>query len=275
MEDTEGGKNWLLWVILVPVGMAAGVLVTKLVLQPRKTVQAVPAQEQAEAVTPAPAPEKPAAAGSSDYDLPGDEPAGGEAGIIWADKSASASQQGAKPGSAAGSGSGKGAQDPAVDPKEAKKYTGLGLVYGALTKATDKMLNNPKALAALLNNDYVVKGFMSRDTVKNATANSGSLANYLKNPANLNQFMAKSAVQRGINDQQMVSAAANSKLAMSLMDTPGGKALLRDPAAISAILQENPGMASLLSNPAVLNALVNNPKTAGVVTQIQMTNMPR
>ncbi|MEK7722218.1 MAG: hypothetical protein AAB359_07505, partial [Elusimicrobiota bacterium] len=139
----------------------------------------------------------------------------------------------------------------------------------------EKILNSPKAVTALLSNEYVVKGFMSRDTVKNATASSSALANYLKNPTNMSKFMGKEAVQRGINNQQLVNAVASSRLAGALLDTPGGRALLSDPRAIAEVLQANPALIDVLMNPAVLNALIQNPKTVGVVTQINMAGIAR
>ena len=102
-----------------------------------------------------------------------------------------------------------------------------------------------------------------------------SLANYLKNPANMNKFMGKEAVQRGINNQELVNTVATSGIAVALLDTPGGRALLNDPMAIAEILQANPGLVEVLKNPAILNALVSNPKTAGVVTSISMSGIPR
>ncbi|MDP2866450.1 MAG: hypothetical protein Q8O90_09420 [Elusimicrobiota bacterium] len=274
MKEGEQGKSWLIWLLIVPVAMAAGVLLTKWALQPGRAAPAAQAETQAEpsagAVNPFPAPAapKPAAADSAGYDLPGDEPAGGEAGIIWKDKPSaeSASREGSRPPAPAAPAAGK------QDPKESRT---LGFAYGALTEAAGKLLNNPKAVSALLNNEYVVKGFMSRDTVKNATRNSASLANYLKNPANMNKFMGKEAVQRGMNNQELVNAVATSGLVAAMIDTPGGRGLLKDPQAIAEVLQTNPGLIDVLTNPSILNALVSNPKTAGVVTQINMAGIPR
>ena len=39
MEEGEQGKSWLIWVLIVPVAMAAGVLLTKWALQPGKAVR--------------------------------------------------------------------------------------------------------------------------------------------------------------------------------------------------------------------------------------------
>lgn len=268
MEEEESGKSWLKWLIIVPAAMAAGMLLTKLILPPRKAAQAVPAEKKAEA-RPVPAASKiprPAVADSAAFDLPGDESAGAEAGTVWAKKAPSAAQKEVKAAPAPVS---------AADPGEAKKFQSLGLAYGALTKAAGKLLNNPKAVSALLNNDYVVKGFMSRDTVKNATASASSLASYLKNPANMEKFMGKEAVQRGIDDPQLVGAVASSKLTMSLLETPGGQALLKDPNAIAGILQANPALLEAFKNPAILNALVQNPKTAGIIGQVTMAGASR
>ncbi len=271
MEEGGQGKSWLIWALIVPVAMAAGVLLTKWALQPVKAVRTAPAEEQVqaqpEAASPAAAPggPRPATPDGAGYDLPGDEPSG-DAGIIWANKPAEtppSKEAAARPAAAAA----------AASPQDAKNSQGLGFAYGAISKAVEKLLDNPKAVSALLNNEYVVRGFMSRDTVKNATRNSAALANYLKNPANMNKFMGKEVVQRGMNNQQLVSAVASSALVGALLDTPGGKALLSDPLAIAEVLKANPGLIGVLRNPAILNALIENPKTAGVVTNISMQGL--
>ena len=266
MEEGDKGNSWLIWLIIIPVCVATGALLTKWALQPGKAGTA-PTEKHAEAVAPAAAavsvraaPAMPApAADTSASDLPGDEATGTDTSSLWANKPAAPAHKAAKAPEEAAA---------AVDPKEAKKNQKMGFVYGAISKAAEKLLNNPKALSALLNNDSIVKGFMSRDTVKAATANSASLAAYMKNPANLSQFMQKPAVQGGINDPQLVNAVASSKLAGALLDTPGGRALLNDPAAIAGIVQSNPEIVSVLTNPTILNALMQNPKTAGIVGQL-------
>jgi len=275
MEEGEQGKSWLIWVLIVPVAMAAGVLLTKWALQPGKTAPAAPAETRAEALAeavppfPAPAAPKPAASNSAGYDLPGDEPSG-DAGIIWANKPAET----ASPKEAASSSARPAAGgDPAAKPMDPKESRSMGLAQGAISKAVEKLMNSPKAVSAILNNEYVVKGFMSRDTVKNATRDSASLANYLKNPANMNKFMGKDVVQRGMNNEELVNAVASSGIVAALLDTPGGKALLNDPEAIAGVIQVNPGLAKVMTNPTILNALITNPKTSGVVTQINMGGM--
>lgn len=279
MEEEEQGRSWLIWVLIVPVAMAAGVLLTKWALQPGKAARHAPAAEQAAAAVPAgrPAPaapqnSKPAASDGAGYDLPGDEPAG-DTGIIWADKPSAAapSKDGARP---APTQSAAPAPEAAAAPGDEKKSRTLGFARGAISKAVEKLMNNPKAVSALLNNEYVVKGFMSRDTVKNATASAASLANYMKNPANMNSFMGKGVVRNGMNNQQLVNAVAGSQLVGALLDTPGGRALLNDPNAMGEVLKANPGLVSVITNPAILNALIENPKTAGVVTQINLAGIP-
>ena len=212
--------------------------------------------------------QRPAAAPAENapYDLPGDEPDSGEPQLSWGKDPAAG-----RPGAGAPAAS----QAAGEDPKEAKKSFGMGLAYGALTAAAGKLLDNPKAMSALFNNDYVVKGFMSRDTVKEATANSAALAKYLGNPANMAKFMAKEPVQRGMGNRELVSALASSKLVGAMLDTPGGKALLKDPNAMAGVLKTNPGLINVLSNPVMLEALMNNPKTAGVVTQITISGAGR
>ena len=267
MEEEGKGGGWLKWIIIIPVCMAAGALLTKWALKPLSSTRFV--QAQAVASVPASTAQQapaPAVPDNSGYELPGDEPAGAEAAVVWSNKPSSPAGQGARP---------EAAPAPAADPKEEKRSRAMGFAYGALSKAAAKLLDNPKAVSALLNNNYVVKGFMARDTVKAATANAASLSAYLKNPANLSQFVSKPAVQGGMNDQQLVNALASSRLAGALMDTPGGKALLKDPAAITDIINANPGILKVLTTPAVLNALIQNPKTAGIVGNINMASAGR
>lgn len=287
MEEGEQGKSWLIWVLIVPVAMAAGVLLTKWALHPGKGARpAVEVQEQTPTEAPAPftqAAAKPAAAVSVPDDLPGDEPSG-DAGIIWANKPAgvagpgedvSSGSGGASSGGGGSSTASRPAAEPASKPEDAKKSRSMGMAYGAISKAVGKLMNNPGAVAALLNNKYVVNGFMSRDTVKNATRNSASLSAYLKNPANLNNFMGKDVVRSGMNNQELVNAVAGSQLVGALMDTPGGRALLNDPNALGEVMKANPALVGVITNPTILNALIENPKTAGVVTQINMGGLPR
>ncbi|MBI5742979.1 MAG: hypothetical protein HY952_00355 [Elusimicrobia bacterium] len=257
MEEEKEGNNWLLWLLIVPVCMAAGALAVKLMLGPRGPA-ATPAAPTAAASSAEPAPFSSAAAtpaaapAETSFDLPGDERQA-DPSLSWGEpKAQERAPADAQPA----------AKESSAD---AKKSRDLGLAYGALTKLADKLLGNPKALSAVFNNDYVVKGFMSRDTVKNATANKASLAAYMKNPKNLSEFMSKSPVQRGLNNSALVSELAASKLASALLDTPGGKALLSDPAAITDIIKTNPELLGVLTNPSVIGALSKNPKTAGVV----------
>lgn len=264
MEEGETGKSWVVWLLLVVAGMTAGALLTKWVVG--RPVRSAPAPTPAaEMASPAPAaPAAPAVIAVSEqqpFDLPGDEPEG-DAAVVWG-KTAAAPAETAPAASARPAA-------PAASPADEKTSREKGFVYGALSKAAEKLLRNPKALAALFNNEYVVKGFMSRDTVKSATANKASLAAYLSNPANLSKFISKPAVQGGINNQQLVNVMASTKLVGGLMDTPGGKALLNDPVAIAGILKANPELASLLSNPSIAMAMAQNPKTAGMMTQIQL-----
>lgn len=265
MEEGNTGKSWVVWVLLVAAGMTAGAFITKWAVG--RSGRGAPVSPQAAART-APAPESPAetepepAPVETAFDLPGDEPEG-NAAVVWG-KTASA------PAPAAPAASARNAQPAKASAVDDDKSRETGFVYGALSKAAEKLLRNPKALAALFNNDYVVKGFMSRDTVKSATANKASLAAYLSSPANLSKFMSKPAVQGGINNQQLVNVMASTKLVGNLMDTPGGKALLNDPVAIAGILKANPELASLLSNPSIAMAMAQNPKTAGMMSQIQL-----
>lgn len=265
MEEGEKSKGWLVWVIVIPLCMALGAVATRWAMKPFSKPSGPPppaAQAQAPQAAPVPAEAPPA----DNFELPGDEAEGKEAEVVWS-KPGAAAPQPAKTAAAP-------EPAPAPDAGDSKKDQSLGLAYGALTKATEKLLGNPKAIKALLSNDYVVKGFMSRDTVKKATASSASLAAYLKNPDNLSQFMGKSVVQRGINNQQLVDAVASSKLAGALLDTPGGRALLKDTDAIGEIMRENPAMVNVLTNPVLLNALMQNPKTAEVAAQIGASGNP-
>lgn len=257
----QNGKGWLIWILIVPAAVAAGAFMTKWALHGHKK----PAPAAVEAPAEPQPDQKPAPADTAAYDLPGDEPEGQEVSISWGKPAAPAG----------GPAAGGQAAVAAAAPEDAKEKFGLGAAYGALTKAADALVGNPKALSALFNNDYVVKGFMSRDTVKKATANSASLAAYLKNPANISKFMAKSPVQRGMNDSGAVNAVASSKLVGAMLDTPGGKALLNDPTAMAEIFKANPELAKVMANPTLIAALAGNPKTSGLVTQLTLSGMGR
>lgn len=258
----EKGKGWLIWLLIVPAAVAAGALATKWVMHGAKGAPALPPPAAEAPARPAPAAPPPAPA--EPYELQGDEPEAQEASVSWGKQAATA-----------GAPAGGEAPAPEASPADAKKSFGMGAAYGALTKAADALIGNPKALAALFNNDYVVKGFMSRDTVKRATANSASLAAYLKNPANLSKFMAKAPVQRGLNDRAAVNAVASSKLVGAMLDTPGGQALLKDPTAVAEIVKANPELASVLANPNLMAALAGNPRTSGIVTQMMVSGRGR
>lgn len=260
-EEGAGGTHWMVWVLVIGVSMAIGALAVRWAIGPRPVLSpassAAPASAPASAATAretvqAKAPDQ------SQFDLPGDEQQG-DSSIMW-------SKQSAKP---AETQTGQSAPETPAAPAEAGKSRELGFVKNALTKAAEKLLDNPKALAALFNNDYVVKGFMSRDTVRSATASKASLSAYLSDPRNLNQFMAKPAVQRGLNDQQLTAAMASTKLVAALMDTPGGKALLADQNAVTKVINANPALVTVLSNPGVASALAANPKTAGVLGSVR------
>ncbi|MEI7530276.1 MAG: hypothetical protein WCK76_15165, partial [Elusimicrobiota bacterium] len=257
--------GWVMW-ILIPVCLVLTVLVTKWVLKPRSSVPAgvteqytggnadevVMAQNrQAEAEKPYSPPEQ-------------NVPSKPVFETVKEEQAAPQSQAAVSPAPER-----KAApEEVSVAGRTAKEQRNSGLAYGFLTKAVGKLMNNPKAVAALLNNKYVVNGFMSRDSVKAATGSSAALASYLKNPKNTAQFMNKPVVQAGLNNQQLFDAVAGSKLAAALLDTPGGKALLSDPSALSDILTANPDMVGVISNPKVLGALTHNPKTAGAVGSI-------
>jgi hypothetical protein len=257
MQDEEKGTHWMVWVLVVAVSMAIGALAVKWVLGSRPA----PVEQAASAAAaPAAAEPAPAAAGQaqdrSQFDLPGDEQEG-DSSVVWGKNLAAAKEAPAASDSAAPSA-------PAA-PVDVKKSRQLGLVKNALSAAAEKLLDSPKALAALFNNDYVVKGFMSRDTVRGATANKAALAAYLKNPANLSAFMAKPVVQRGLKNQELVGVMASTKLVGALLDSPGGKALLADGKLLSEVVRENPSLAMALANPAIASAMAKNPKTAGVL----------
>lgn len=263
MQDDETGTHWMVWVLVVLVSMAIGALAVKWVLGPvPAAVQpAAQASESAPAAAPAAKPAPEPAPDRSHFDLPGDEQEG-DSSVVWG-KTQGASRA-ADSSAAAVTDS---AQAPS-SPADAKKSRQLGLVKNALSAAAEKLLDNPRALAALFNNDYVVRGFMSRDTVRGATANKAALAAYLKNPANLSAFMAKPVVQRGLKSQELTATMASTKLVGALLDSPGGKALLADQAAVSEVIRVNPALVDVLANPAVMAALANNPKTAGVLGQV-------
>lgn len=265
--ESEGG-GWLKWLLIAPLCAAAGALLVRAALHrspapaPAAAPQAVertavPAAPAAPEAMPAPAAAAaaPAAkAAGGDGELQSDDYTTGEAGVVWG---------GAKPADAPARPAAAAAATAApADPAQAKKDTGTGFMYGALTKLSGKLLDNPKAMTALFNNEYVVKGFMSRDTVKQATASKASLAAYLSNPANVSKFMSKAPVQEGLKRPELLKLMAGTKMVSQMMDTPGGKALSQDPEALAQVVASNPALVSLLTDPAVLAALMSNPKTA-------------
>ncbi|OIO01867.1 MAG: hypothetical protein COX65_00955 [Elusimicrobia bacterium CG_4_10_14_0_2_um_filter_56_8] len=266
MQEGDRDRSWLIWLIIVPVCMALGALLVRWALHPGSK-QPAPPKQQAAAAAPDlfKAQPAPAAQDNSDFDLPGDEPDNASAAVLWTDKPSF------QPGERTRTAKPRGEEAAPADaaPADPKKDRKMGFAFGALSKAAEKLLNNPRAVGALLNNDYIVKGFMSRDTVKKATASSSSLAAYLKNPKNLSDFMNKPAVQGGMNSNELVNTLASSKLTLALMDTPGGRALLKDPNAIGEILQANPDLVGVLTNPNVLSALTQNPRTAAIIGQIR------
>jgi hypothetical protein len=264
MEE-EQKSGWAIWV-LIPVCVVLTVLATKWVLKPRSAVTPVATEQytggnadevlmaqnrQAEAERPYSPPEQNAAYNPV-------------AETAKAEQAAPDSTVAVTPAPERKT----GPDEAAVAGRTVKEQRKSGLAYGFLTKAVGKLMNNPKAVSALLNNKYVVDGFMSRDSVKAATGSAAALAGYLKNPMNTSQFMNKPVVQAGLNNQALFDAVAGSKLAGALLDTPGGKALLNDPSALSDILTANPDMVGVISNPKVLGALTHNPKTAGAVSSI-------
>lgn len=269
MQEEEEGGSWLLWLLIVPVCMAGGAYLARWALHTGRLPRAAAPESRAEAPAPpaAPAAERPAD-GNTAFALPGDEPSGSEAAVVWGGEQALPAGSGTR--SKAGT-----EPAPASDGTDPKASRSLGLTYGAISKAVEKLLNSPKAVSVILNNEHVVNGFLARDTVKTATANPAALAAYLKNPANLSRFMGKPAVQGGLNSPDLVNAVASSRLVGALLDTPGGRALLSDPAAIAGIVKSNPGLVDVLKNPNVLNALVQNPRTAGIATNLMTAGMAR
>ncbi|MDD2806621.1 MAG: hypothetical protein PHV33_13800 [Elusimicrobiales bacterium] len=256
MQESGRDYGWLKWLLIIPACAALGALAVRWGLAPiRARRPPVPAETAAPAPAAEPA-QQAAPAARDNFELQSDETTTGEAGVVWGEKPAAP-----KPGEPAA------AAPPAADPATVKKDSETGFVYGALTKAAGTLLNNPKALTALFNNEYVVKGFMSRATVKNATSSKASLSAYLKNPANLSKFLAKPPVQAGLKRADVLNAMAGTKMVGAMLDTPGGRALLADPAAMAAIVQANPDLALVLADPAVMGALMSNPKTAGIVNQ--------
>lgn len=264
-EDGESG-GWLKWLLIVPLCAGGGALLVRTAMRRAPAPAAAPAAVEREAAAasaaapvtataaaPAPAAATPAASQQGEVELQSDDYTTGEAGVAWG---------GAKPAPAPAAAPAKASAEAPADPAQAKQDSKTGFVYGALTKLSGKLLDNPKALTALFNNEYIVKGFMSRDTVKQATANKASLAAYLSNPANVSKFLSKAPVQEGLKRPELLKLMAGTKMVSEMMDTPGGKALSQDPAALAQVLRANPALVSLLTDPGVLAALMSNPRTA-------------
>ncbi|MBI4351111.1 MAG: hypothetical protein HY550_06710 [Elusimicrobia bacterium] len=155
----------------------------------------------------------------------------------------------------------------------AKEQMGLGRKEGYLSYAVGKVMNNPKAVAALMNNEYIVNGFMSRGTVKAATASPQGLANYLSGsgPAN---FMNNPVVKAAMNNPALVSAVASSGMVAAMLNTPAAQALMKDPQAVADLINNNPQLMTLaMQNPQTLTLLLSNPEVSGLVGKFDTTKV--
>lgn len=157
----------------------------------------------------------------------------------------------------------------------AKEQMGLGKKEGYLSYAVGKVMNNPKAVAALLNNQYIVNGFMSRGTVKAATGSPQGLANYLGSggPAN---FMNNPVVKAALNNPAIVSAVASSGIVSAMLNTPAAQALMKDPQALGDLINNNPQLMTLaMQNPETLTMLLSNPEVSGLVGKFDTTKVKK
>lgn len=267
MEEEQEGQevkrtNWAIWIVL-PVCIVGTVLVTKWFMSTKSRPPAGSVMEYNEVYTPQKEDREPppASPGSGATARTG-APAGTDmASLIRSGSGETVTAKAASPSSGR-------AKPEVVDERTAKEQSKFGFTYGAISAAVGKAMNNPRAVSAMLNNQYVINGFMSRNTVKNATGSKEAALNYLKNERNVSAFFDRPIVQRGLNNAAVLNAVVSSGLMTSLLNTPGGKAVLNDPAAMREVIASNPQLGQLLMNPNVVNVLIGNPKTAGLIGQV-------
>ncbi len=288
MEEGKKGAGWKIWVYMIPVYIVLGILLYKWTVKINSSDVGL-SKEEYNAFNASEGEIKKRQ--NADYDpnltdsgynvryrsgkeeesgLPGNAP-GTQAAAQAVKAAAEKKAQGQKTGTSGQGGNGKSANQLALESNEtrAKEAMGMGNKVGYLSYAVGKVMNNPKAVAALLNNKYVVNGFMSRGTVKAATASPEGLANYLKGggPAN---FMNNPMVKAAMNNPAIVGAVASSGIVAAMLNTPAAQALMKDPQALSDLAANNPQlMAALMSNPNMMSALMSNPGTAAMLGQIK------
>ena len=146
----------------------------------------------------------------------------------------------------------------------------IGQKKGFLTSAVGKAMKNPKVVKALFNNSLVIKGFMGRDKVKKVLKSPDALADYIINTNAASNFLNNSVVKTALNNPAIVGAVASSKLASKLLSSPAVKGLMEDTNKMNEILTANPNLIPLLTNPNVVNALMQNPETAGALSNLNL-----
>ncbi len=261
-EQEVKRTSWAIWIVL-PVCVVGTVLVTKWFMKNNSRPPAGSTMEYNEVYTPQKEDREPSPASQ------GSGTSGRPVRQAGTDISALISSGGGEAGTAKPSSpSAVRAKPEVADEGTAKEQSKFGFTYGAISAAVGKAMNNPKAVSAMLNNKYVINGFMSRNTVKNATGNKAAALDFLKDGRNVSAFFDRPIVQRGLNNAAVLNAVVSSGLMTSLLNTPGGKAVLNDPAAMREVIASNPQLGQLLMNPNVVNVLISNPKTAGLIGQV-------
>ncbi|MEW5906632.1 MAG: hypothetical protein AB1734_07640 [Elusimicrobiota bacterium] len=158
-----------------------------------------------------------------------------------------------------------GVQRPDMDDIRKREQMSVGHQTGYLTKAVGAAMKSPAAVKALLNNKYVVEGFMARSTVKQATSSPEALKEYLKGPGPAN-FVNNPVVKAALNNPAVVSAVASSGMVAALLDTPAGRQLMKDPAAVADLVNSNPDLISMaMQDPMLMSTLMSNPEVSGIV----------
>lgn len=146
----------------------------------------------------------------------------------------------------------------------------IGFTEGRLTRAVGIALKKPEAIRALFNNNSMVEGFMARQQVRSAAADQRVLADLVNEEGLISEFAANSVTQAALKEPRIVDAIISSLLTDTLLKTPAGQSLLKDPAALESIIDSNQALKALILHPNVISALKRNPRTAGVMARIHL-----
>lgn len=157
-------------------------------------------------------------------------------------------------------------------PTDARGLANLGATQGMLSSLASKLLNHPKALAAVFNNKTVVNAFMARKGVQENCQSGGALKSYLSDPGGGAMTKVFPVIQQalgGSNASGLVSALSGTEMAKALGACPSIKELGNDTSAITSIAMANPKAMGLLLDPRGMAAVAGNPQAAGALAGLQ------